>query len=182
MIEARRRHRQLRAKQRSAVTLRRGPERLLAIVADCVGRAPVGSALKKTLITVAQVFALIAINQLAFRIAFILTLPGPAAVTGSIMLLGFLSNRIAATRWTDECLAHLRRCRPPVAILIALGIAWVGGLFVTRELATMLTLLASGAAGIAIAARMRPLIVRVSPRPTRACTGPPSANAGLTFT
>jgi putative effector of murein hydrolase LrgA (UPF0299 family) len=181
MIEARRCHRQLRAKQRGAVALRRGSECLQAIAA-CVSRAPAGSALRKALVTVAQVVALIAVNQLAFRIVFMLTLPGPAGVAGIIVLLGFVSSRLAPARWVDKGASLLRLYGAPVAILIALGIAARGDPFVSQELAIALTLLASAtAAGFAVVGRMHRNLRSPAPRP-RMLAATPAGYAGLTFT
>jgi putative effector of murein hydrolase LrgA (UPF0299 family) len=180
MIEARLRHRQLRAKQRGAVALRRGRERLQAIAA-CVSRAPAASALRKTLVTVAQVFALIAGNHLAIRIVFLLTLPGPAGVAGIIILLAFLSSRLAPARWVEKGVALLPLHGAPMLILIALGIAACGGLFLAPELAAALTPLAGAAAGFAVAGRMRHVFVR-TPSPPRGLAVASGAYARLTFT
>ena len=177
MLEARRHHRQLRATQRDAVALRRGDdERLQAIAYGRICCAPPAPVLKRMLLAAVQVFALIAMSQLAFRIACLLTLPGPAGVAGTIMLLGFLSSRFGPSRWAVKGVALLRRHWAPVVVLAALGIAAGDDLIVIRQLAPALTLLAGTAVSVAITRRMqRGSSIRL-PRPwTRTLVGIPSA-------
>ena len=178
MLEARRRHRHLREKQRGAVATRRGPDRrppaatanprLHPATATEVARQVAGKALK--------LLALVALSQLGYRLASWMALPVPGSVVAVGMLFSLLSNRIVPARWFDKAVALLLKHLPMLVILVAVGILMFGDLFTARGLAVALTLSGSAIAGLAISRMLRrtpPLSARRRPD-----SGPPQ----LTFT
>ena len=156
MLEARRRHRQLRAKQRGAVAPRHGLDHGLPAAPAPRGQVAAVSALARDLLVKAlQVVALIALNQLGYRVAMWLDLPLPGKVAALIVLFSVLSRRIAAARWIERAVALLIKHLPPLVTPVVVGIMAYGDLFLDHGLATALTLLGSAVVGMAIARRMQ---------------------------
>jgi holin-like protein len=155
MLEARQRHRQLRAKQRGAVAPRHGPGRgRPAAPAARRQIAAVSAQARDLLVKAVQFAALIALNQLGYRVAVWLDLPVPGKVAALIVLFSVLSRRIAPARWIEKAMALLIKHLPLLLIPVVVGIMTYGDLFLDRGLATALTLLGSVVVGIAIAGRV----------------------------
>ena len=156
MLEARQRHRQLRAKQRGAVAPRHGLEhRRPAAPAPSDQVAAVSALGRDLLVKALQVVALIALNQLGYRVAVWLDLPVPGKVAALIVLFSVLSRRIAPARWIEKAMALLIERLPRLLIPVVVGIMAYGDLFLDHGLATALTLLGGAVVGIAIARRVR---------------------------
>jgi holin-like protein len=150
MLEARRRHRHLREKQRGAVATRRGPEHRPPAAAAAPQVRPATYAARKVMVRALQVLAAVALSQLGYRLASWLALPVPGSVVAVGMLFSLLSNRLVPARWFDKAVALLIKHLPMLVILVAVGILMFGDLVTARGLAIALTLLGSAIAGLAI--------------------------------
>jgi holin-like protein len=165
MLEARRRHRHLREKQRGAVATRRGPEhRPPAAAAAAPQVRPATSAVaRKVMVRALELLAAVALSQLGYRLASWLALPVPGSVVAVGILFSLLSNRLVPARWFDKAVALLIKHLPMLVILVAVGILMFGDLVTARGLAIALTLLGSAIAGLAIPrmlGRASPLLAR----------------------
>jgi holin-like protein len=122
-----------------------------------------------------QVAALIALNQLGYRVAVWLDLPVPGKVAALIVLFSVLSRRIAPARWIEKAMALLIKHLPLLLIPVVVGIMAYSDLFLDSGLATALTLFGSVVVGIAIARRVwrfRPgTRMRVLASPARSAAG-----------
>ena len=164
MLEARRRHRHLREKQRGAVATRRGPEhRPPAAAAAPQVRAATSAVARKVMVRALELLAAVALSQLGYRLASWLALPVPGSVLAVGILFSLLSNRLVPARWFDKAVALLIKHLPMLVILVAVGILMFGDLVTARGLAIALTLLGSAIAGLAIPrmlCRAQPLFAR----------------------
>jgi holin-like protein len=150
MLEARRRHRHLREKQRGAVATRRGPEHRPAAAAAPQVRPATSAVARKVMVRALELLAAVALSQLGYRLASWLALPVPGSVVALGMLFSLLSNRLVPARWFDKAVALLIKHLPMLVILVAVGILMFGDLVTARGLAIALTLLGSAIAGLAI--------------------------------
>ena len=151
MLEARRRHRHPREKQRGAVATRRGPEHRPPTAAAAPQVRPATSAVaRKVMVRALELFAAVALSQLGYRLASWLALPVPGSVVAVGLLFSLLSNRLVPARWFDKAVALLIKHLPMLIILVAVGILMFGDLVTARGLAIALTLLGSAIAGLAI--------------------------------
>ncbi len=178
MLEARRRHRHLREKQRGAVAIRRGPDRRPpAATADPrPHRATTTEVARNVAVKALKLLALVALSQLGYRLASWMALPVPGSVVAVGLLLSLLSNRIVPARWFDKAVALLLKHLPMLVILVAVGILMFGDLITARGLAIALTLSGSAIAGFAISRLLR----RTSPPSGR--QQPDPGPTQLTFT
>ena len=171
MLEARRRHRHLREKQRGAVATRRGPEHRPPAAAAAPQVRPATSVARKVMVRALQVLAAVALSQLGYRLASWLALPVPGSVVAVGILFSLLSNRLVPARWFDKAVALLIKHLPMLVILVAVGTLMLGDLVTARGLAIALTLLGSAIAGLAIPrmlGRASPLFARRHLDPGRA--------------
>jgi len=99
MLEARRRHRHLREKQRGAVATRRGSEHRPPAAAAAPQVRPATSAVaRKVMVRALELLAAIALSQLGYRLASWLALPVPGSVVAVGILFSLLSNRLVPAR------------------------------------------------------------------------------------
>ena len=152
MLEARRRHRQLRAKQRRAVAPRHGLEHRRPAAARRPASAPefarhVAKALK--------FFAFVVLSQLGYRLASWVVLPVPGSVVAVGILLSLLSGRFMPTRWAQRLAAMLLKHLPVCMILVAVALLALDDPLTARGLAIALTLLVGAIAGL-VATRRTP--------------------------
>ena len=176
MLEARRRHRHLREKQRGAVATRRGPEHRPPAAAAAPHVRPASAVARKVIVRALEILAAVALSQLGYRLAPWLALPVPWSVVAVGVLFSLLSNRLVPARWFDKAVALLIKHLPMLVILVAVGILMFGDLVTARGLAIALTLLGSAIAGLAIPR----MLGRASPLFTRRHLDP--GRAQLTFT
>jgi holin-like protein len=164
MLEARRRHRHLREKQRGAVATRRGPEHRPPATAAAPQVRPATSVVaRKVMVSALELLAAVALSQLGYRLASWLALPVPGSVVAVGMLFSLLSHRLVPARWFDKAVALLIKHLPMLVILVAVGILMFGDLVTAHGLAIALTLLGGAIAGLAIPrvlSRAQPLLAR----------------------
>jgi holin-like protein len=157
MLEARRRHRHLREKQRGAVATRRGPDRRPPAAAADPRPHPATATevARKVVVKALKLIAVVALSQLGYRLASWMALPVPGSVVAVGMLFSLLSNRIVPARWFDKAVALLIKHLPMLVILAAVGILMFGDLITIRGLAIALTLSGSAVVGLAISRLLR---------------------------
>jgi holin-like protein len=160
MLEARRRHRHLREKQRGAVATRRGPGYWPPAAAAAPQDRPATFVARMVMVRALQVLAAVALSQLGYRLASWLALPVPGSVVAVGMLFSLLSNQLVPARWFDKAVALLIKHLPTLVILVAVGILMFGDLVTARGLAIALTLLGSAIAGLAINIGSRRIMAR----------------------
>jgi holin-like protein len=107
--------------------------------------------MKTPLVLVAQLAALLVLNQLGYAVAAALHLPLPGNLLGMLFLFALLATGVVPVTWVEASSSLLVRHLAFFFIPITVGLMGLGDVFLANGPAILVTLLVSAVLGICVA-------------------------------